>query len=174
MTNCKEYILDDLMAITAIPVADIDAGDPLSPVNQFAPVIDSTGFNPTITHAVVIGRQPATANGTLIPISRNTGKAKDTESDSVAGRLHTVTVTCETDDRAGETWAHLFALERTPSHLILTFRDGTTRGFVASNDDTWQCNTDRDGQKTSVTIRIQNLTGIQMIAETSDSSDSSV
>lgn len=163
MANCREFFLDDLMAITAIPLADIDAGDPLSPVNQLTPTIASAGFNPTLTHAVVIGRQPATANGILIPITRHTGKVKDAESDSVDGRLHTVTVTCETDDRRGEAWALLHALERTPSHLVLTFRDGITRGFVAGSEDTWLCNAERDGKNTSVTIRIQNLTGIQMV-----------
>ena len=163
MNNCKEFILDDLMAITAIPVADINASSPTAVVNSLAPTIPKTGFNPTLTHAITIGLQAATSGGTLIPIRRKTGKAKDTEGDNVAGRLHTVTVSCEVDDRDGDVWTHLLTLERTPSHLLLTFRDGVTQGFVAGSEDTYLCNTERDGNKTAVTIRVQNRMGVQLV-----------
>ena len=94
---------------------------------------------------------------------RFTGKAKDDESDSVAGRMHTVTVTCEVDDREFEVWDHLLTLERTYRHLILTFRDNS-RAFVSSTQDTYLCSVERDGAKTTVTFRIQNLMGIQRVA----------
>lgn len=163
MNNCREFELDDLMAVTAIPVADIPAGDPASPANCLAPTIDAEGFSPVLTHAIVIGMQPATAGGILIPIRRRTGKAKDDESDSVSGRLHTVSVTCEVDDRDGSVWSPLLTLERTPRHLLLTFRGGT-QAFVAATEDTYLCNVERDGAKTTVTFRIQDIMGIQLLA----------
>ena len=93
---------------------------------------------------------------------RKSGKAKDDENDSVAGRLHTVTVTCEADDRDSDVWNHLLTLERTPSHLLLTFRD-STRAFVSATEDTYLCNVECDGSKTSITLRVQNLMGIQLL-----------
>ena len=96
MTNCSEFNLDDLMEITAIPLSGIPAGDISSPANILAPTIQRSAFFPTLTGAIVIGQQAAVQGGALIPIKRNTGKAKDDESDAVSGRGHTVTVTCET------------------------------------------------------------------------------
>ena len=171
MTNCKEFVLDDMMAITAIPVSDISASDPDSLVNRLTPTIPVDDFYPRLDDAIVIGMQAATDDGVLVPIRRLTGKAKDDESDSVAGRLHTVTVNCEVDERGGEIWAPIPALgntpcslrlERTAHHLLLTFRDGT-QGFVAASDDTYICNIERDGAKVSVAFKIQNLMGIQML-----------
>jgi hypothetical protein len=60
-------------------------------------------FFPTLTNAIVIGLQTATVGGKLIPIRRHTGKAKDAESDSVAGRLNTVTASCEVERSNGKT-----------------------------------------------------------------------
>ena len=159
MTQCSEFVLDDLMAITAIPVADYSPG---FAAWQLTPTIPSAGFSPTLTRAIVVGQQPAVAGGRLIPIMKLTGKAKDDESDSVAGRLHKVTVTCQADDRDPAVWDHLLALERTPSHLLLTFRDGT-RGFAQATQDTYTCTVERDGAKTSVAFHIQCLMGIQLI-----------
>lgn len=171
MANCKEFVLDDLMAITAIPVSDISASDTYSPVNRLTPIIPDDEFSPTLDNAIVIGRQAATADGALVPIIRTSGKAKDDTSDSVAGRLHTVTVNCKVDERGGEIWEAVsvtdktpcsLRLERTPHHLLLSFRDGTN-GFVAANEDTYQCSIERDGAKVSVAFKIQNLMGIQML-----------
>lgn len=159
MTQCSEFVLDDLMAITAIPVADYTPG---FAAWQLRPTIPSAGFSPTLTRAIVVGQRPAVAGGRLIPIMKFTGKAKDDESDSVAGRLHKVTVTCQADDRDPAVWDHLLALERTPSHLLLTFRDGT-RGFAQATADTYICTVERDGAKTSVAFHIQCLMGIQLI-----------
>ena len=164
MNNCKEFVLDDAMAITAIPVTDMPATDAAAPANQLTPVIAKTGFTPVLTNAITIGIRPATQDGILVPIRRFTGKAKDEESDSVAGRIHTVTVTCEVDDREAEVWGHLLTLERTPSHLLLTFRDGITQAFVAATRDSYTCTTERDGSKTTVTFRIHCLMGIQLLA----------
>lgn len=160
MTNCKEYVLDDLMAVTAIPVSDFSPG---FAAWQLTPTIPSAGFSPTLTRAIVIGQKPAVAGGALIPIVKLTGKAKDDETDSVAGRLHKVAVTCQVDDRDGGVWADLLTLERRQSHLLLTFRDGTTRGFVQATGDTYICTVERDGAKTSVAFHIQNTMGIQLI-----------
>lgn len=159
MPACKEFILDDVMAITAIPLSDVSIG---SATWQLTPIIPLGQFSPTLSNAITIGLHTPDAYGTLIPIMRKSGKAKDEESDSVAGRLHTVTVNCEVDDRDTAVWNDLLALERTPSHLLLVFRD-QSRAFVQGSMDTWHCTVSRDGSKTSVAIRIQCHTGIQMI-----------
>ena len=166
MLNCKEYELDDLLAVTAIPVTDFSPG---TAAWQLKPAIDSASLSPTLTNAVAIGLQPATTGGRLVPIKRMSGKAKDSEGDSVAGRKHTVNVSCEADDRdltadsRGETVLdHLLRLERTPSHLLLTFRGGQ-RAFVAATEDTYTCEVSRDGAKTAVQFKVENLMGIQLI-----------
>lgn len=166
MNSCKEFNLDDVLAITAIPLAGISASTVDSPVNNLTPIIPEEDFNPSLGTAIVIGLQPATTGGKLIPIRRMTGKVKDEESDGVAGRMHTVNVTCEVDDRDEEVWESLAKLENTPCHLLLTFRGGT-RAFVSATEDTYLCNTERDGAKTSVAFRIQNLTGVQLLVESS-------
>lgn len=159
MTSCKEFYLDDVMAITAIPVEDYNLG---TLAWQLRPVIQEDTFFPNLENAIVIGMLPAVPGGRVIPIRKLTGKAKDEESDSVAGRLHTVTVTCQVDDREAEVWDNLLALERTPSHLLLLFRDGA-RGFVSATEDTYLCSVEHDGAKTSVEFRIQDLMGIQLL-----------
>jgi hypothetical protein len=166
MFNCKEFVLDDLMAITAIPVTDFNPG---FSGWQLQPVIAVTTFSPTLTRAITIGQQSATTGGTLIPIMRGTGKAKDDESDQTAGRLHKVTVNCQIDDRdlsrdaSGLTVLdHLLTLERTPSHLLLTFRD-QNRAFVQGSEDTYLCTVERDGANISVQFQIECLMGIQML-----------
>ena len=158
MGSCKEFDLDDVMAVTAIPVDDYNAWG----VAPLAPVISDDVFEPPLGHAIVIGLVPATDGGDLIPIRRDTGKAKDSESDAVAGRKHTVSIDCEVDDREGDAWVLLRKLERTESHLILTFR-GNTRGFVAATKDSYRCEVNRDGAKTQVQLRVENLSGIQLI-----------
>lgn len=161
--SCKEFVLDDAMAITAIPLGNIPASNTASPVNQLTPTIDKASIvSSMLVGSITIGVPPAADAGTLIPIIRTTGKAQDDESDNVAGRLHTVTVNCQVDERDFSVWNNLLALERNPSHLILTFRDGT-RAFVSSTEDAYLCTVDRDGAKTSVQFRIQNYMGIQMI-----------
>lgn len=157
MINCKEFVLDDLTAITAIPVEDYTPG---FADWQLTPTIPEGFFSPTLLRAVTIGQQ--SQNGRLIPIRRGSGKAKDGESDKVSGRQHTVGVSCSADDRDGSVWDLLLFLERTASHLILTFRDGT-RGFVQATKDTYLCNVERDGSNTSVQFRISNTMGIQLL-----------
>lgn len=166
MISCKEFELDDLLAVTAIPVADYVLG---TAAWQLKPAIPKNSFSPTLTNAVAVGLHPATDGGRLIPIKRMSGKAKDAESDSVAGRKHSVTVTCEADDRdlSADTGGltvldYLLLLERTPSHLLLTFRGGQ-RAFVAATEDTYMCEVERNGAKTAVTMKVENLMGIQPI-----------
>ena len=176
MNNCKEYYLDDARAIRAIPISEkavdgkvaVDETDPTSPANRLTPTIDSEMFIIT-DDTIFVGRyrpveyEMVRDDVAFIPMQPGTGKVKDTQDDSVAGRLHTVTVTFDADDRESEVWANLLTLERTPCHLELTFRDGKTRAFIAGSEDTWQCNTNRDGSKTTVTIRMQNLMGVQLM-----------
>lgn len=178
MNNCKEF-LSEVMAITAIPIANISASDVSSPVNNLTPAIGKAGFHPSLANAVTIGLSlldltatggAANKSSYLVPIMRMSGKVKDDPSDSVSGRLHTVTVTCEVDERGGEIWASTgqnqppcsLRLERVPHHLVLSFRDGTM-GFASATEDTYLCTIDRDGAKVNVQFRIQNIMGIQMI-----------
>ena len=53
-------------------------------------------------------------------------------------------------------------LERTPCHLLLSFRGGK-QAFVSASEDTYLCTVERDGAKTSVAFKIQCMMGIQMI-----------
>lgn len=159
MRICQEYDRDEVLTITAIPVADYSLG---THAWQVEPLIPNTQFSPPLTNAIVIGLQPAVAGGKLIPIKRNTGSAKDSEDDSVAGRKHSVSVDCEADDRDPETWNTLLKLERTPCHLLLTFRNGT-QGFASCTQDSYECDVDRDGAKTSVKFKLDNYMGIQLI-----------
>ncbi len=158
--NCKEIQLDDVLGIVALPIANIPAGDISSPVNVLTPTVPD--FTPSYTGAIAIGLQAPAQGVTLVPIERGTGKAKDDSGDSVAGRLHTVQVSCDVDDRDASAWSPLFTLERTPRHLILTFRGGQ-RAFIAATEDNYTCTVERDGAKTSVIFKIQCLMGMQLI-----------
>lgn len=174
MSDCKEFVIG-VMAITAIPIDNISASDVNSAANSLKPTVPAAGFAPTIKNqsnedvpnpiydgAVTIGLQ-AVGQAELIPIIRTTGKAKDDEGDSVAGRLHTVTVNCEVDERGVEIWDKKLTLERTPHHLLVIYRDGVTQAFVAASEDTYTCNVERDGAKVTVAFRIQNLMGLQQL-----------
>lgn len=175
MTTCKEY-RDDVMTITAIPVRKISTAVPTSPVLALTPAItydfsqhfDADTITIGLSSAVSSVGGAASAVGSLIPIVRTTGKVKDEESDSVPGRFHTVTVTCQVDDRDSAVWNNLLTLERTPSYLLLTFRD-KTQAFVSATKDTYSCTVNRDGAKTSVQFKIQNLMGIQLVNSPSQS-----
>lgn len=157
--TCTELVREDVLEIIAIPLGNITPGTQSWQLN---PTIDSNRFSPSMAGAITVGLKPVTPIGRLIPIVRETGKAKDSEADSVAGRLHTVNVSCDVDDREHEVWDFLYALERTESHLILVFRD-RSRAFVQATSDTYLCEVERSGGKTTVTFRIQNLMGIQLI-----------
>ena len=159
MYSCKEFELDDVMAVTAIPVSDYNAG---TAAWQIQPVIPTADFSPSLVNSITIGLQPAVYGAKLIPIIRKSGKAKDAESDSVAGRKHSVSVQCEADDRDGAVWADLLKLERTPCHLLLTFRGGT-RAFAQATQDSYHCEVERDGAKTQVSFKIECLMGLQLI-----------
>lgn len=157
---CGEYTYDNLLAITAIPVTDYDLG---SLDWQLKPTIRNTAFSPPINaKTIVIGLQPAVTGGFLVPMKRDSGSVKDSESDSVAGRKHTVSVECEADERNPLVRDILLQLERTPSHLLLTFRNGV-QGFASATIDTYQCAVDRSGGKTNVKFDLENLMGIQII-----------
>ena len=164
MSDCKELLIG-VMTIAAIPVKDTDDDNIDHLVNQLTPYVDSLPSD-ILTGAVVFGLAAPSINTTLVPIVRMTGKAKDDESDSVAGRLHTVTVSCEVDERGGEIWQQQLTLERKAHHLLLTYRDGVTKAFVAASADAYQCNVERDGSKVTVAFKIQNLMGIQQLLTT--------
>lgn len=180
--ECREF-LADVLEVTAIPVGEIQpAADKWHVMKTVAEHGTSNTFNaafkskdevrkdndtlvdyaPKPAGTVTIGLRAAFAGGKLVPAIRKTGKAKDDESDSVAGRLHKVTVGCEVDDRDSDVWGTLLGLERTPSHLLLTFRDGS-RGFVWATEDSYLLTVDRDGARTSVQFRIEDDMGIQLL-----------
>ena len=160
MSDCKELLIG-VMTIAAIPVKETDDDNTTYVVNQLTPYIKDA--NIPLDNAVVFGLASPSINATLVPIVRMTGKAKDDESDSVAGRLHTVTVSCEVDERGGEIWRQQLTLERKAHHLLLTYRDGVTQAFVAASADAYQCNVERDGSKVTVAFKIQNLMGLQQL-----------
>ena len=161
--DCKEFYLDDFMAVAAIPIANIPLSVLSYPANQLSPTISNADITSSmLAGAITIGVVPAYEDGIVVPIVRRTGKAKDDESDSVAGRLHTVTVSCEIDERDPSVWSHLLTLERTPAHLLLMFRGGA-RAFVSATEDTYLCSVGRDGAKTTVTFKVHNLMGLQML-----------
>ena len=157
--SCKEFYLDDVMAIVAVPVDDYDFWPYVSPLQ---PTIARANLSLPMTNAIVIGQQAATDGGNLIPIINTTGKAEDNEDDSVTGRKHTVIVKCEVDDRDDDTWPLLRTLETTPHHLLLTFR-GKKQAFVAASEDTYKFSVSRSGAKTSVQFHIESLSGLQLI-----------
>jgi len=174
MNSCTEFVLDDLMAIIAIPVGNIAPSSADSPALEKAKTVAGNFSGHYYPDTIVIGRSPVkqtvqkggaseTFTSGLIPIIQATGKAVDDESDSVAGRMHTVKVTCKVDDRDSAVWDRLLELERTPRHLLLTFHDGVTQGFVTATQDTYLCEVGREGAKTSVTFRIQNLMGVRLV-----------
>ena len=63
--NCNEFYLDDLLAITAIPVTDYSLG---TYDWQLKPTIKNTAVSPSLTNAIAMGIMPATTGGKLIPI----------------------------------------------------------------------------------------------------------
>lgn len=158
MANCLEYI-DSVMSVVAIPLDDL----PLSTAAwQLSPAIPAGDFSPTLDHAITIGVRPATEEGILVPMRSNDGKVKDDTSDNTAGRLHTVNVMCNVDDRDAEAPDVLLALQRTPFHLLLMFRNGQS-GLVAATRDSYLCQVSREDGNTSISFRIQNLNGMQLI-----------
>ena len=159
MTTCKEFVLDDARAITAIPVSDYNLG---TLTWQLTPTIGAEQFADIPVSAITIGMRPYIEDGVLIPIMRGTGKAKDDEGDATAGRLHTVGASCQIDVRDPSVRDSLLVLERTPCHLLLTYRDNTN-AFVAASKDSYLCTVENDGEKTSVQFRIQNYMGAQII-----------
>lgn len=162
MNACSEFVLDSVVEITAIPLT---AYNPTATL--LSPVIDASGFNPTLNNdTIVVGLAKAVSSGnpvgSLVPVIHGTTKVKDSESDNVAGRLHSVSIDCEVDDRDSNTWQTLYTLERTPRHLILKLRDGSCV-FVMASEDTYLCTMQRGGGKTSVSWRIHNRMGLQLV-----------
>ena len=158
MKTCSEILLDDLLTITAIPLGDVSIG---TAVWQITPTIPKDEFSPTLDNAVDIGRHQGEAN-TFVTMSRNSGKAKDDTGDSVAGRLHTVSVKCKVDDRDGSVRDTLLMLERTPHHLLLTFL-GEQQAFVQATKDNYACTVERYGAETSVAFKVYNIMGVQLL-----------
>jgi len=152
------------MAIVAVPVSKYTP----SGTSMLAPAITDAETLETLdgivdADAIVIGK--SSQNGSaLIPIIRDTGKVKDSESLDTAGRLHTVNVECEVDNRDSEVWTLLHRLERMAAHLLLTSRDGS-RFFVQGSEDTYLCTVNRDGEKTSVSLKVQCMMGVQMLVQ---------
>ena len=107
MSSCKELPLDDMAAITAIPIENY-SDDTYSYI--LSPTIVPADFNPIIDENTIVIGGVRTSDGALISIVHSTGSVKDSESNSVAGRLHTVSVECEVDDRDADTWALLQTL----------------------------------------------------------------
>ena len=163
MGDCREFALDDLTAIVAIPVTNYTPSGDMAAI-MLEPSVNGSYFSPPVGDGTITIGSVAPSGSALIPIIPGTGRVKDAESLSTAGRLHTVSVECEVDDRDEEVWtdALLQKLERIPRHLLLTSRDGT-RFFVQGSEDTYLCTVSRDGEKTGVSLKVQCLMGVQRI-----------
>ena len=156
-TICQEFYLGEIISITAVPVSDLT----LSTAAIFAPRILSGQWQVNYANAITIGTLKRSSE-TLVPIIRRSGKAKDEERDEVSGRSHSVDVSCEADDRAPSSWSALRRLERGPFHLVLGFKSGGT-GVVTSDRDSYSCYISRDGSETTVSFKLHNLSGIQIV-----------
>lgn len=159
--SCREFALDDVAAITAIPLTKYTETDTLlSPViNTFSPVFDAS----TIVIGQVRQQVSGSGVGSLIPLISSSASVKDTETLGVAGRAHTSDVECEVDDRDADVWQTIQTIERAAHHLILLCKSGD-RFFVRASEDTYTCTTSRDGKKTSLSFKIHSLMGLQKIA----------
>ena len=150
--SCKEFALDNLVSILAVPVS--------KPLDAVPTGIESLAGLNADADAVTIGSY-ALAD-TLVRLVPDTGKATDTAADNTAGRLHTVTVKCEADCRDDRAVELLRKLERTPSHIVVTSNNGERFGVYATQH-TYLCEVEQDAEKTNVTIRIQCMRGLQRI-----------
>ena len=90
MRYCQEFSESKIASVIAVPVGDCT----MDAASQLSPTVFTSAYAASLTHAVSIGRVPAMQGGDVIPHIADTMKLSDSESDSVAGRLHTVKFKC--------------------------------------------------------------------------------
>ena len=155
---CKEYTYSHIASVTAVPSAECA----LSPAAIFSPVIEDEQLTiASLDNTIVIGRS---ADGdAVIPFVRDSVKVSDAESDAVAGRSHTVELSCEVDARNVTVITHIARLERGPYCLLLQLGDGS-RAFVAADRDSYLCTSGKStDNNVSISIKIHNRQGIQLV-----------
>ena len=152
---CTEIPLNELLAIDAVPVADMT----VQAQYVLADTLPESGV--TVVKQNLIRIAAGAAGAKMIPLNPSErGKLKDDERDALPGRSHTITVDADINDLAATTRAAMRILERHPHSLLLSFRDGR-EAIVVTNPDSYVCTTTRDGSRTTINIRIQNVVGVQ-------------
>ena len=132
MSKCTETLLKGIAAIIAVPKNELS----LTTTAQLSPVI-KTGAGTQLTfrreNAIGIGRGKDIA--TLIRTIPTTdyAEAKDSESDSIAGRSHNVTIQAEINDNNTGVLPWILTLERETHCLILCLTNG--RYYVVTSID---------------------------------------
>lgn len=163
MSNCTETRLKGVAAILAVPVDDLS----LTASAQVSPII-KTGAGSQLTfrkeNTIGIGRGSALATIIRTTPTTDYAEAKDSESDNVGGRSHTVTVQGDINDDNLDTLAYLLTLERTAHSLILVLANGRYY-VVTATEDSYQFTVNRETNKTSIEFRIHNLMGCQRCTE---------
>lgn len=157
---CKEYSYSHISAVTAIPAAECV----VSPMAALSPVIEEDQLTiASLASAIVIGR--SADGGAVIPFVRDSIKIGDSEQVAVAGRSHSVELSCEADAREADVMSHVANLERGIYCLLIQLGDGS-RAFVAADRDTYQCTSGKStDNNVTISIKIHNLHGIQLVKE---------
>lgn len=158
--NClQEYNIHDIQCVSAIPAGSLT----LAAAAILLPVIQSSQMTITENGIISIGVPLVSFvfEGTIL---HNTGEfdCKDSESDAISGRSHTVSVSCSVDVRSSSSRAHLRALEDGPYCLLLHFRGGNM-GLIMSDVDSYDCSVEYSKSTPTVSFKIHNLAGVQLV-----------
>lgn len=154
---CTEIPLYDVQSIDAVPVADVW----ISAAAYLATELRNSDFVIDPTRLVRIAAQDAGAG--IVPLLLTTrGGIRDEESDGVAGRVHTVTLTADVNEKAASSRAALRRLELRPHTLLIRFIDGRS-ALVVATKDSYLVTTSRDGSKAAITLRIHTAEGLRYI-----------
>ncbi|MBR1800624.1 MAG: hypothetical protein IJ767_03910 [Bacteroidaceae bacterium] len=170
MNNCNERNFDDLLSVLAIPVEGLVWRTATARLRATIAPDDYTFTG----NAIYVGRngysgvcyecpQPAYSLG-IVPES---GDVSDEEKMDAGGRIHHVTVKFDVSTDNASAREALLRLERGEWVLELCFFGDTEtepcRALVQATRDTCLVTSKRDGKTVSVTIEIENLTGLQII-----------
>jgi len=167
---CSERNFNDLISILAIPVGSLTWAYAAARLAQTVATSDYTLPN---SGTVYIGRMAYRSLGAAhtpqytIPMTAESGEVKDEESLELGGRLHKVSVKFETGAESMSARDALRRLENGEWALELCFFGDVSgqpvRAIVQATRDTCIVSSKRDGKKISVSIDIENLTGVQIV-----------
>lgn len=147
----------EVLAVDAIPVSSL-----VIPASSLlADPISLSAISFDARSVIRIAHEEDAAN-TVVMIAGMRGSIKDDESDSVAGRIHTVTLTADVNESSASTRSSLRRLESRAHALLLYFRDGRM-GLVQCDRDSYLTTVARGETHSSIQMRIQDLLGIQWV-----------